>query len=144
MIDASTVDWVRLSEFASRLTLPAQGLACVVRGVPDGDGTWGQAGKAATYYEIEMALDHPTRAQFTRTFLHECGHVARGHCTTPIHGEGKISQRAIQYVTDAKFRGMLQARVDLIEREANEFADLAQATFEREFGAAWVDWPFVG
>lgn len=140
MIDASTVDWDRLTWFASRLTVPAHGVACVVRGVPGGDGFLGHAGKQEHYYEIEVAL-HQGRESFMRTFLHEVGHVYKAHCSRPISAPG-LTVYNFQYIADARIRKMAEDRHALIEREANEFSDQAQATFEREFGAAWVDWPF--
>lgn len=141
VISIRDVDWTRLTEFASRLTLPAAGLACVVRGVPGGDGFLGHAGKAAQFYEIEMCLDQ-TRGSFTRTYLHELGHCVRAHPSRPIAEPG-LTVYNFQYLADARIRKMAEDRHALIEREAEQFADMLQATFEREFGAAWLDWPFV-
>jgi len=142
MIDSSTVDWHRLTEFATRLTYPAHGLACVVRGVPGGDGFLGHAGKCDKYFEIELSLSQG-RPSFTRVFLHELGHLAQGHCSRPISEPG-LTVYNFQYIKDARIRKMAEDRHALIEREANSFADVAQLEFERHYGAGWVDWPFVG
>lgn len=142
MIDASTVDWRRLTDFATRLTYPAHGLACVVRGVPGGDGFLGHAGKAAQFFEIELSMAQ-ARPSFTRTFLHELGHLVQGHCSRPIAEPG-LTVYNFQYLGDARIRKMAEDRHALIEREAEQFADVAQRELERQLGAAWVDWPFVG
>ncbi len=142
MIDIQDVDWTRLTEFASRVTLPMQGLACVVRGVPGGDGFVGHAGKCDKYLEIALSLNQD-RQSFAEVFLHELGHCARGHCSRPISEPG-LTVYNFQHLTDPRIRKMAEDRHALIEREAGEFADAAQREFEWQFGAWWVDWPFVG
>lgn len=141
MIDASTVDWVKLTRFASTITLKATGKACIVR-AGCADGSWGSQGYDGRFWEVELSLDQP-RTSIARTFLHEVGHAQAAHCKKTI-AAGGVGLRSVEYLEDADFRDRVRARLHTIEREANEFADVAQATFEREFGPAWLDWPFVG
>lgn len=141
MINVQDVDWVRLTRFASDVTLKATGKACVVRGGFE-SGCWGSAGFDGRFYEIELTLSQP-REQLARTFLHELGHCANNHPRRTIKSGG-LTLRTVDYVEDAAFREGVRARLHTIESEADAFADAAQGIFEQEMGMAWREWPFVG
>lgn len=142
MIDATTIDWRRLTRFASEITLKAVGAACVVR-AGAGDGYWGAQGHDGRFYEIELSLSQP-RTQLMRTLLHEIGHAANGHTKTKTIAAGGYTLRTVDSIADADFREKVRERLHVVESEADAFADTAQEVFETQLGPAWVEWPFVG
>jgi hypothetical protein len=141
-IDPAAVDWDRLMLFASKLTLAQTGRVTLVRPAIVEDGrTLGAAGfsPAAGAHEIELSLDQ-SRASLTRVYFHEVGHVFHAHVKKPIAAGGATLSTVDQVEPDIRER--VRQRLVLIEGEAEQFADMLQAAFQREMGAAWVDWPF--
>ena len=126
------IDFVFLTRLATRITQAAGKPATVVSAAPAGTYAWGSAGKRQDgMFEIQLNTAQPP-AEFVFTYWHELGHLVRHGANKPI-GIG-IGLQNVDYMTDPELRESMRTVLVKREEEADEYARMAAAAFERAAG----------
>lgn len=127
------VDFVFLTRLATRFTQAERASACVVSAfAPDGN-LWGSVGKRPDgMFEMKLSPNQPP-AEFAFTFWHELGHLVRHGAIKPIDAGG-IGLNNVHRMQDPEQRESMRTFLVKREDEADEWARMAAAAFEREAG----------